>query len=430
MNFNPANAQDAFKHLQDNAHVFIHTAAAVPQYLVNKLTEYGRNFQNIQIYQLHTEGLAPYAAPEFENNFHVNAFFIGKNIREAVKEGRGSYIPIFLSEIPQLFKKKIIDLDIAIISVSPPNQHGFCSLGVSVDTTLAAIENAKIVIAQVNEFMPRTHGFANIHISQIDYLIPYNMPIPEAEIEVISEIESKIGGHIANLIEDGATLQMGIGNIPNAVLKSLSNHKDLGIHTEMFSDGILPLVESGVITNKFKTRYRDRIVSTFIMGTRKLYDFVDDNPMVEVLGADYVNDTYVIASNPKVTAINSAIEVDITGQVCADSIGYKMYSGVGGQMDFIRGASLSKGGKAIIALPSVSGKGVSRISGHLNEGAGVVTTRAHVHYVVTEYGVANLYGKSLKQRASALIEIAHPDKRENLEQIAYNRFGKAFKKFI
>ncbi|MEM9858149.1 MAG: acetyl-CoA hydrolase/transferase C-terminal domain-containing protein [Bacteroidota bacterium] len=407
---------DALSAVKSGDNVFIHTASAAPQALIKGLIERASELKNVNIYHLHTEGEAPYCNIEYEGIFNTNSFFIGANVRRAIKENRASYIPIFLSEIPALFRQGIIPLDVALISVSPPDKHGYCSLGVSIDATLAAVECAKTVIAQVNANMPRTHGSSLVHLSKIHSKIEQDDPIPEVHLGTPSETEQAIGKNVVELIEDGATLQMGIGAIPNAVLSELSGHKDLGIHTEMFSDGILPLVESGVINGRLKKKHPGKIVSSFAVGTQKLYDFMDDNPLVNMHDCAYVNDTAVIRKNPKVTAINSAIEIDITGQVCADSIGRYMYSGVGGQMDFIRGASLSKGGKAIIALPSITRRGETRIVPVLKEGAGVVTTRAHVHYVVTEYGIAHLYGKSLKQRKQLLINIAHPDHRDALEE--------------
>lgn len=409
------SAEEALSVLKSNDKVFIHTAIAAPQLLINALAERGKTLQNIQVYQLHTEGDAPYAAPEMHGHFHINAFFVGKNTRNAVREGRGSYVPIFLSEIPKLFRRKIIKLDIALIQVSPPDKHGFCSLGVSVDVARAAEENAAYVIAQVNEHMPRTHGDGLIHVSHIDAMVEGHLPLPEIQRPTITDVERQIGRNVASLIEDRATLQMGIGAIPDATLSFLGNHKDLGVHTEMFSDGVLELVKKGIITGEYKVKHPRKIVSSFAMGSRELYDFMDDNPAVVMLESDYVNNTEVIRKNPNVTAINSAIEIDLTGQVCADSIGNTIYSGVGGQMDFIRGASVSENGKPIIALPSTTRKGISRIVPYLKEGAGVVTTRAHVHYVVTEYGIAYLHGKSIEERAKALIEIAHPDHRDALE---------------
>jgi acyl-CoA hydrolase len=415
------NAKDALSCIKSDDHVFIHTAAAAPQALVKGLVERADTLKNIEIFHLHTEGVAPYTEEQYRGIFNTNAFFIGANVRKAIYNGRGSYIPVFLSEVPSLFRRKIIPLNVALLQVSPPDKHGYCSLGVSIDTVPAAIENAKYIVAQVNHNMPRSHGDGIIHISKIHAHVEQDDPIPEMPIPEISEAESKIGQHIAGLIDDGATLQMGIGGIPNAALSFLGNHKNLGIHTEMFSDGILPLFEKGIITGLNKKIDHGVIIGTFAMGTRKLYDFMDDNPEIRMLDCAFVNDTAIIRQNPKVTAINSAVEIDLTGQVCADSIGHYLYSGVGGQMDFIRGASLSEGGKAIIALPSTTKKGDSKIVPTLKPGAGVVTTRAHVHYVVTEYGVAQLYGKSIKQRKKMLIDIAHPDHREALEKEAYQQ---------
>lgn len=409
------SAENAVKNIKSGDCIFIHSAAAAPQELIRKLFQLKDELRGVTIYQIHTEGIAPYAEEAVEA-FTVKCLFVGPNIRKSIQHGHGSYIPVFLSEIPRLFRDRVLPIDVALISVSPPDEHGFCSLGPSVDVSLAAVIAAKTVIAQVNKYVPRTHGDGLIHISNINHLVKHNEPIAEVETEKLSASEVAIGRHISELVEDGATLQMGIGNIPNAVLASLHNHKDLGIHTEMFSDGILPLVEKGVITGKYKKKHQGKIVSSFVMGTRAIYDFIDDNPLVNMLSSEYVNNTRIISQNPKVTAINSAIEVDITGQVCADSIGHRIYSGVGGQMDFIRGASLSEGGKPIIALPSTTKRGESKIVLTLKPGAGVVTTRAHVHYVVTEFGAVNLYGKTLEERAKLLIGIAHPQHREQLER--------------
>jgi 4-hydroxybutyrate CoA-transferase len=404
----------AVQSIKSGDHVFVHTAAATPLLLVNALSERAEELENVSIYSLHTEHPAPYALVKNEKAFHVKPFFVGANIRENIQANRGSYIPVFLSEAPSLFRRGIIQLDVALISVSPPDEHGCCSLGVSVDISMAAVQNAKIIIAQVNREMPRTHGDGFIHVSKITYLVEGNVPLPEHFLGVLSSEEKAIGGHIAALIEDGSTLQMGIGSIPNAVLSCLGDHKDLGIHSEMFSDGILPLIESGVITGSKKKKHSNSIIGTFAIGTKKLYDFMHDNPMVKMLDAAYVNNVEVIRKNDKVVGINSAIEVDLTGQVCADSIGRKIFSGVGGQMDFIRGASLSEGGKPIIAFTSTTKRGQSKIVNTLKLGAGVVTTRAHVHWIVTEYGAVNLYGKTLRERADLLVSIAHPDHRENL----------------
>ena len=414
------SAEDAVKVIKNNDRIYLHAAAAAPQALINAMTDRHEELRNVEVCHLHVEGDAPYANPDYKASFHVNSFFIGPNVRHTLAAGNGSYTPVFLSELPILFKKNILPIDVAMIQVSPPDRHGYCSLGVSVEATLAAIDNAKHVIAQVNSKMPRTHGEGIIHMSELDTFVEIEDEIPEMHIKEPSEIENKIGTHIAELIDDGSTLQMGIGSIPNAVLKLLSNHKNLGIHTEMLSDGVIDLILKDVINSNYKGVNEGRALTTFLMGSRRLYDYVDDNPFIEMRSADYVNDVENIRQNPKMIAINSAIEVDLTGQVCADSIGSKMYSGVGGQMDFIRGASLSEGGKAIIALPSTTKKGVNRIVPFLRHGSGVVTTRAHVHYVVTEYGVANLYGKTLKQRATALINLAHPDNREQLEKDYYS----------
>lgn len=415
-------AEKAVKSINSGDNVFIHTAAATPQKLVLAMSERHNELSDVQIYHLHTEGPAPYVNPDYIKSFKTHSFFVGANVRSAVQAGVADYIPIFLSEVPYLFNNGILSLDVALVQVSPPDKHGYCSLGVSVDASRAAVLHADTVIAQINPNMPRTHGDGIIHSSQISYAIEVDDPIHEINPPELTETELAIGRNCANLIEDGATLQMGIGSIPDAVLASLKSHKNLGVHTEMFSDGLIPLLESGVVNNSEKRVHPGKVVGSFTVGTRKLYDFMDDNPIIAMLDCAYVNDTAVIRRNPKVTAINSAIEIDLTGQVCADSIGTKQYSGVGGQMDFIRGASLSKGGKPIIALPSATNKGISRIVPYLKQGAGVVTTRAHVHYVVTEYGVANLYGKGLKERARELIKIAHPDHREDLEKEARSRF--------
>ncbi|WP_431137219.1 acetyl-CoA hydrolase/transferase family protein [Psychroserpens mesophilus] len=414
--YKTVTAEEALKVVKSNDRVYIQAAAAAPQTLINALSDRHEELKNVEVCHLHTEGDAPYANPELKNSFHVNSFFIGKNVRHTLKAGNGSYTPVFLSELPRLFQKRILDLDVVLIHVSVPDRHGYCSLGVSVEASLAAIDNAKCVIAQVNPQMPRTHGAGIIHITEIDYFVESDEALPIHKMTEPNEIESKIGDFVANLIEDRSTLQMGIGSIPNAVLTRLTNHKDLGLHTEMFSDGVIDLILNDVINGNYKKINRGRALSTFLMGSKRLYDYVDDNPFVEMRASNYTNNAAYIKQNPRMVAINSAIEVDVTGQVCADSIGSSMYSGVGGQMDFIRGASLSDGGKAIIALPSITRKGVSRIVPVLKPGAGVVTTRAHVHYVVTEYGVANLYGKTIKERVKALVDIAHPDHRESIDK--------------
>jgi len=414
--YKAVSAEEALKVVKSNDKIYIQAAAAVPTVLVNALAARHAELRNVTICQLHTEGDAPYANPEYAESFHVNSFFIGRNVRHTLKAGNGSYTPVFLSEVPLLFKRNIIDLKVVLIHVSVPDQHGYCSLGVSVEATLAAIDNADHVIAQINKQMPRTFGDGVIHISEIDAFVECDEPLPAHPVTEPTAVETKIGDYVANLIEDRSTLQMGIGNIPNAVLSRLHNHKDLGLHTEMFSDGVIDLILKDVINGNYKGVNPGRALATFLMGSKRLYDYVDNNPFVEMRSSDYVNDVSVIKQNPRMVAINSAIEVDLTGQVCADSIGSKMYSGVGGQMDFIRGASLSEGGKAIIALPSITKKGISRIVPALKMGAGVVTTRAHIHYVVTEYGVANLYGKTIKERVKALVNIAHPDHREDIDK--------------
>ena len=414
--YKAVTAEEAVKVIKSNDRVYIQAAAAVPQELINAMTARHEELRNVEICHLHLEGETPYADPKYKDSFYVNSFFIGHNVRHTIKAGNGSYTPVFLSEVPLLFKRNILPLDVALIQVSTPDRHGYCSLGVSVEAILAAISNAKHVIALINEQMPRVHGEGIIHISELDTFVEVNRPIPEFILQQPNEVENKIGDFIAELIDDRSTLQMGIGSIPNAVLYRLGNHKDLGLHTEMFSDGVIDLILKDVINGNYKGINAGRALTTFLMGSKRLYDYVDDNPFVEMRSCDYVNDISNIRKNPKMVAINSAIQVDLSGQVCADSIGTRLYSGVGGQMDFIRGASLSEGGKAIIAMPSITNKGVSRIVPFLYPGAGVVTTRAHVHYIVTEYGVANLYGKTITQRYKELIKIAHPMHREKLEK--------------
>lgn len=403
--------------------VFIHGGAATPQYLLKKLVERSAELWNVELVSISLQGKGIVTDPQYQNSFRMNSLFVSENVREAVNDGRADYVPIFLSEIPLLFKRNILPLDVALLQVSPPDKHGYCSLGVSVDIAGAALRASRHVIAQVNPRMPRTLGDGIVHQDEFDSMVLMEEELPE----VVSgnpndEIAHRIGVYCAELVENGATLQMGIGAIPDAVLGCLTHHKELGIHTEMFSDGIIPLIEKGIVTNEHKKKYRNKTVTSFLLGSRKLYDYVDDNPAISVLNIDYVNDTSVIRTNPKVTAINSAIEVDITGQVCSDSIGTYHFSGVGGQMDFMRGAALSEGGKPIIALPSTTRKGASKIAALLKPGAGVVTTRAHAHYIVTEYGIAYLYGKNMRQRAKALINIAHPNHREALERAAFDRF--------
>ncbi len=416
------SGEEAVKVIKSGDRVFIHGGAATPHYLLRKMVERSSELYDVELVSISLQGEAPFADKKYKDNFRINALFVSENVREAVNDGRGDYVPVFLSEIPKLFTRNVLPIDVAFIHVSPPDKHGYCSLGVSVDTVLSAIKYSKHVIAQVNPRMPRTMGDGIVKADAFDALVYHEQELPEVGNAKLSEIAMRIGQNCAELVENGATLQMGIGSIPDAVLASLGNHKQLGVHTEMFSDGVIPLVEKGIITGEHKKKHRGKMVTSFVLGSRTLYDFIDDNPSVSVLRVDYVNDTSVIRQNPKVTAINSAIEVDITGQICSDSIGSYQYSGVGGQMDFMRGAALSDGGKPIIALPSVAGKGGSKIVPFLKPGAGVVTTRAHAHYIVTEYGVANLFGKNMRQRAKALIEIAHPNHREELERAAFERF--------
>jgi len=419
--YKSVSPKEAVKIIKSNDRVFIQAAAAAPQALIKAMTERSDELKNVEVCHLHTEGDAPYANPDLKESFHVNSFFLGSNVRHTLQAGNGSYTPVFLSELPILFKRNIIDIDVTLIQVSPPDKHGYCSLGTTVMATIAAIENATHVIAQINVNMPRTHGDGIIHISELNSFVEVNEDLYEIEIPKITDVEKKIGSYIAEMIDDRSTLQLGIGNIPNAVLQRLGNHKDLGLHSEMISDGVIDLILKDVINGNYKGVNPGRAMATFLLGTRKLYDYVDDNPFIEMRTADYVNDVSIIRQNRKMIAINSAVEVDLTGQVCADSIGTKLYSGVGGQVDFIRGASLSEGGKAIIALPSTTKSGISRIVPYLKKGAGVVTTRANVHYVVTEYGVANLYGKTLEKRKKALLKIAHPAHREVIEKEMFNK---------
>jgi acyl-CoA hydrolase/GNAT superfamily N-acetyltransferase len=395
--------------------VFIGSGAAVPQLLVKTLAEMSLDFADNEIVHLWTLGLVPSSQPKFKYQFRHNAFFVGEGVRDAVSEGRADYTPIFLSEIPGLFTSGRMYLDMALIQVTPPNEHGFCSFGVSVDIVKPAAESAGYVIAEVNPQMPWTLGNSFIHVKELDVLVENDSPILELSYPEPDDVAREIGENIARLIDDGSTLQMGIGTIPDSILASLHDKKDLGVHTEMLSDGVIDLVEAGVLTNAKKTLHRGKIIASFVMGTRRLYDWVDQNPFIEFHPSDYVNDPFVVSQNDNMVAINSALEVDLTGQVCSDSIGYLFYSGIGGQVDMIRGAARSRGGKPIIALPSTAKEGSrSRIVSHLSEGAGVVTTRGDVHYVVTEYGAAYLHGKNIRERALALINIAHPDYRKEL----------------
>ncbi|MBK9637937.1 MAG: acetyl-CoA hydrolase/transferase family protein [Bacteroidetes bacterium] len=418
------SAREAINSISSGQRVFMQGSAATPSILLNSLFERKGELKNVELVSISTLGNVIFNSKELGESFFVNSLFVSDSVREMVNGDYGEYVPVFLSEIHLLFERNILPLDVALIHVSPPDKHGFCSLGTSVDVARSAVKNAKHVIAQINKQMPRTHGDGIIHVDEMDAFIEINESLPEVNYEKqVDDADRAIGKYCAELIEDGSTLQLGIGAIPDAVLSCLHQHKNLGVHTEMFSDGIIPLVEKGVINNKNKKNHPGKIVTGFVIGTKKLYDFVDDNPQVAFLDVGYVNDTKVIRANPKVVAINSAIEIDITGQVCSDSIGTYQYSGVGGQMDFIRGAALSEGGKPIIAMKSIAKNGASKIVPFLKEGAGVVTTRAHVHYVVTEYGVAYLFGKNLRQRAMALLNIAHPLHKEWIEKEIIKRFG-------
>lgn len=423
--YKAVTAQDAVKVIKSGDHVHLSSVASAPKCLIDAMCERGRNkeFKNVYIHHLHTEGEAPYAGEEFEGVFQHDAFFVGANVRKNVQAGYADYIPVFLSETQKLYREGYLPCDVAMVQVCPPDEHGYVSLGTSVDATLAAVEMAKTVIAVVNPKVPRSFGDALIPMSMIDIFVEDDTPLLPAHFSEPNEQEVAIGKYCAELIEDGACLQMGIGAIPNAVLAQLGNHKDLGIHTEMFADGVLPLVEKGIINGKNKALDKGKMVSTFLMGSQKVYDFLDNNPMVAMMDVGYTNDPFVVAQQPKMTAINSALQIDITGQVCADSLGTKFFSGVGGQIDFIYGASRSKGGKAIIAMPSITKNGISKISPILTPGAGCVTTRNHIHWFVTEYGAVNLYGKSLQERARLLISVAHPDHREELDRAAFERYG-------
>lgn len=420
--------EEAVKVVKSGDRIHIHSVACAPQGLIQALCARGRagELKDVKLQHLHTEGHAPYAEGEFEGIFFLESFFVGGNVRKPTQEGYACYIPVHLNETQKLIRCGVTPVDVAMIQVCPPDKHGYVSMGTSVDATLAAVQNAKKVIAVINPNVPRAWGDAIIKLSDIDIFCEDNTPLIEAHQAHLSEQDIKIGQNCAALIEDGATLQMGIGAIPNAVLSQLGNHKNLGIHTEMFADGVLPLYYKGVINNMNKKFDKGKIVSTFLMGSKEVYDFIDDNPAVAMMDVGYTNDPFIIAQQPKMTAINSALSVDITGQVNADSIGTKFYSGCGGQLDFIRGAAASQGGKPIIALPAVTAKGVSKITPTLLNGAGVVTTRFDVHYIVTEFGAVDLYGKTLQARAKALISIAHPDHQEELDRAAFERFGSHF----
>jgi len=422
-------ADEAVKHIKSGDNIVVQPGCAAPMELIRALVRRKDELSDITLYHILIVGELPYLQPGMEKHFKHKAFFIGANSRQAVNDGRAEFIPIFLSEVPLLFKYGQIKSDVALLNVSPPDEHGFCSYGVDVGTIKTPAEKSKLIIAQINRHQPRTLGDSFIHINKINYIVEYDEPIhelpqvdPNATKEEL-EVFDKIGSYIADLVEDGSTLQMGIGAIPDSVMKYLHSKKDLGIHTEMFSDGIIELVEQGIINGEKKTLHPGKIIAGFVLGTRRVYDFIDNNPVIEFHPQEYVNDPFIIAKNNKMVAINSAIEVDLTGQVCSDSIGTKFYSGIGGQVDFIRGAARSEGGKPIIALPSSTKNGtISRIVPALKPGAGVVTSRGDVHYVITEYGVAELFGKSIQERAKALINIAHPNFRDELTKYAKETF--------
>ncbi len=421
--------EQAVSVIKSNMRVYVHPGCATPEVLLNAMCDNSSSIENVEVIHLLTLGISPYSHPSMEKKFRHNALFIGGNVRKAVNEGRADFTPVFLYEVPHLFYKGILPIDVALINVSPPDKYGYCSFGAGVECTKPATEVAKIIVAQINTQMPRTLGDSFIHIDKIDYCIEVDAPLNELKYEEKNnsdeeqEIFGKIGKYISSLIEDGSTLQLGIGAIPEAVLKHLEGKEDLGIHTEMFSDGVIKLVEKGVITSELKTLHAGKIIASFVLGSRKLFDFIDNNPLLEFHPSHYTNDPFIIAQNEKMVAINSAIEIDLSGQVCADSIGPMYYSGFGGQLDFIRGASRSKGGKPIIAMPSTARNGeISKIVPYLAQGAGVTTSRGDVHYVVTEYGIADLYGRNIRERAKKLIDIAHPNFREDLDRFITERF--------
>lgn len=413
------DADTALAAIKSNDRIYVGGGAGVPKTLIEGLTRCASHLRNVEITHILTFAEAAYAEPEFAEAFRVNALFIGKNVRKAVQEGRADFTPVFLSEIPSLFRDGTLPINAALVSLTPPDEHGFCCFGVEVGTTKPAAEEAQIIIAEINRQMPRTLGDSFIHISRLSHIVEVDYPLPEVSTGASSGLHMQVGEHIAEMIPDGATLQMGIGSIPDAVLQNLGGHRDLGIHTELFSDGVIDMVEQGVITCRKKTFHPGKIVAGFLFGSQRLYDFVHNNPLIELHPTDYVNDPFNIAQNEKMVAVNSALQIDLTGQVNADSIGSRLYSGVGGQVDFIRGAGRSKGGMPIVAfLSTAKADSVSRIVPMLYEGSGVVTTRNDVHYVVTEYGVAKLHGKTIRERAKALIGIAHPKFREELTRAA------------
>lgn len=418
------SAEEALSLVKSGDRVFLHGCASTPNYLISELAKQASRLKAVDIVSIVLQGEVEIAKPQYKESFYINSLFVSTPVREAVNNGSGSYVPTFLNEIPGLFRKGILPIDVAIIQVSPPDKHGYCSLGVSVDISRAAVDNAKYIIAEVNPNMPRTLGDSMVHVQRIHKMVWHESELLTVDYaSKIGEEERLIGKHIAEIIDDRSTLQMGVGTIPDAVLQCLGNHKDLGIHTEMLSDGVIKLIADDVVNNKYKTIHKNKTITSFCFGTRRLYDYIDDNPSFSFLDVSYVNNPKIIGKNTKQISINSAIEVDLTGQVCSDSIGTYQFSGIGGQVDFMRGAALSEGGKPIIAITSRTKKGQPRIVPFLREGAGVVTSRGDVHYIATEYGIAYLHGKNFVQRAKALIDIAHPDDRENLERKAFERFG-------
>ena len=417
------SAEEAVSLIKTGDRIFSHGSACTPNFLINELAKQSPRLSNVEFVSITQQGNVEIAKPQYKDHFFVNSLFVSTPVRDAVNSDHGDFVPVFLSEIPLLFKNGHLPIDVAMITVSPPDQHGYCTLGTSVDVARSAVDTAKTIIAQVNPKMPRTHGDGMIHVSKIHKMVWHEEDLLTVDYGAkVGEEELLIGKNVAELIDDRSTLQMGIGTIPDAVLKCLNNHKDLGIHTEMISDGIVDLVAKDIVNNKYKGTHLNRTITSFAFGTKKLYDYIDDNPSFAFMDVEHVNYPINIMKNKKMVAINSAIEIDLTGQVCADSIGTYQFSGIGGQMDFMRGAALSEGGKPIIAISSRTKKGVPRIVPFLKPGAGVVTTRGHIHYVVTEFGTAYLYGKNLKQRAKALIEISHPDDREMLEKATFERF--------
>ena len=417
------SAEEAVSVIKSGDRIFSHGSACTPNFLIDELARQSSRLRNVEFVSITQQGNVEVAKPQYKDSFYINSLFVSTPVREAVNSERGDFVPIFLSEIPLLFKNGILPIDVAIVTITPPDQHGYCTLGTSVDVARSAVDHAKIIIAQVNPRMPRTHGDGMIHISKIDKMVWNEEELLTVDYGAkVTDCELLIGKNVAELIEDRSTLQMGIGTIPDAVLQCLHNHKDLGVHTEMISDGIVDLVAKDIVNNKYKGTHSNRTITSFAFGTRKLYDYIHDNPSFAFMDVEHVNYPINIMKNKKMVAINSAIEIDLTGQVCADSIGTYQFSGIGGQMDFMRGAALSEGGKPIIAISSRTKKGVPRIVPFLKPGAGVVTTRGHIHWVVTEFGATNLYGKSLKKRAKALIEISHPDDKEMLEKATFERF--------